>query len=116
MKKRVLIGIIVLAFIILTGIIYYFLIRDPNFVKCGIQNCHGPIVCGETTKYMACTAVFAPGDNCRSLASCEIIDGNCQVVEQEGYKECVNCISDCWTPSGQNINGSCYSWCSGFWS
>lgn len=89
MKKWELITIIILVLIALTGIIYYFFIRNPNFVKCGVQNCHGPIACGEIREVSECTMEFAPGDGCRHLASCKIREEKCQVVEQPGYAECL---------------------------
>jgi hypothetical protein len=63
--------------------------------KCGIENCHGlDIVCGPNIAEM-CTAIYMAGDNCRQLASCEIINGNCQMANSPRFETCKSCVNKC---------------------
>jgi hypothetical protein len=67
---------------------------------CGIQNCHGMgISCGPNMVEM-CTMEYQLGDKCRSLASCQNINGSCTVVKQAGYDKCVSCVEECNRTSG----------------
>lgn len=67
---------------------------------CGIQNCHGmEISCGKNVAEM-CTMEYQLGDKCRSLASCQNVNGSCNVVQQPGYTSCVSCVEQCNKTSG----------------
>ncbi|MCX6701105.1 MAG: hypothetical protein NTV68_14510 [Methanomicrobiales archaeon] len=67
---------------------------------CGIQNCHGmEISCGKNIAEM-CTMEYQLGDKCRSLASCQNVNGSCSVVKQEGYTVCMSCVEECNKTSG----------------
>ncbi len=69
---------------------------------CGIQNCHGmEISCGPNVVEM-CTMQYMLGDKCRSLASCQNINGSCTVVKQEGYTKCVSCVEECKRTAGSD--------------
>jgi hypothetical protein len=69
---------------------------------CGIQNCHGmEISCGPKVVEM-CTMQYMLGDKCRSLASCQNINGSCAVVKQEGYTKCVSCVEECNRTNGND--------------
>ncbi|MEI7433458.1 MAG: hypothetical protein WCJ93_04320 [Methanomicrobiales archaeon] len=69
---------------------------------CGIQNCHGmEISCGPQVVEM-CTMEYQLGDKCRSLASCQNINGSCTVVKQEGYTKCVSCVEECNRTAGND--------------
>jgi hypothetical protein len=69
---------------------------------CGIQNCHGmEISCGPNVVEM-CTMQYMLGDKCRSLASCQNINGSCTVVKQEGYSKCVSCVEECIRTAGSD--------------
>jgi hypothetical protein len=69
---------------------------------CGIQNCHGmEISCGPNVVEM-CTMEYRLGDKCRSLASCQDINGSCTVVKQEGYTKCVSCVEECNRTAGND--------------
>ena len=63
--------------------------------KCGMENCHGlDITCGSNVPEL-CTLVYQFGDNCRQYASCEIIDGQCQLVTSNKFYECKSCVEKC---------------------
>lgn len=67
---------------------------------CGVQNCHGmEISCGPDVAEM-CTMEYQLGDKCRSLASCQNVNGSCTIVKQEGYTRCVSCVEQCNKTSG----------------
>lgn len=69
---------------------------------CGIQNCHGmEISCGPDVVEM-CTMDYQLGDKCRSLASCQNINGSCTVIKQEGYTKCVSCVEECNRTAGND--------------
>ncbi len=63
--------------------------------ECEIENCHGlEIECGpDITEF--CTEVYQLGDKCRNFASCEIINGECQLAENQQFEECKSCVEDC---------------------
>lgn len=62
---------------------------------CGIENCHGvDITCGENIAEI-CTAMYALGDFCRAYASCAVVDGQCQLVENPLFVECRTCVQQC---------------------
>jgi hypothetical protein len=68
---------------------------SPITDKCGIENCHGlDITCGSNVPE-ACTEIYMAGDNCRQFASCEIIDGDCQLVTTEKFESCKACVEQC---------------------
>ncbi|HUW22128.1 MAG TPA: hypothetical protein VMW41_05705 [Candidatus Bathyarchaeia archaeon] len=68
--------------------------RDPG-VKCAMENCHGlEITCGPNVPTY-CTMMHAMGDSCRYYASCQIIDGKCQLVKSKEFDLCKNCIESC---------------------
>ncbi|MDD4351756.1 MAG: hypothetical protein PHU71_02125 [Candidatus Gracilibacteria bacterium] len=70
-------------------------IVDPNPIACGIENCHGlDIVCGPNVPE-ACTMMYMAGDNCRQFASCEILDGTCQMAPSSEFENCKACVEDC---------------------
>ncbi len=63
--------------------------------KCGIENCHGlDITCGSNVPE-DCDMMYAFGDRCRQYASCEVIDGKCQLVKSEKFEECKACAEGC---------------------
>ena len=63
--------------------------------RCGIENCHGlDIICGENVPD-ECTAIYKFGDRCRQYVKCEIVDGECILVEGREFKECKLCVQKC---------------------
>jgi len=63
--------------------------------ECGIENCHGlNITCGPDVPEF-CTEIYMLGDKCRKYASCEIIEGECKLVESEKFLECKACVEKC---------------------
>jgi len=63
--------------------------------KCGIEGCHGlDITCGPNVPEI-CTLEYAAGDNCRQYASCQIVDGNCQLVTTQKFNGCKSCVEKC---------------------
>ena len=70
--------------------------------RCGIENCHGlDITCGSNMP-QACTEIYEFGDRCRQYASCNIVDGECQLVEGIEFEECKSCIEKCLEDSQEN--------------
>ena len=62
---------------------------------CKVENCHGlDIKCGSNPPE-ACTMMYALGDKCLPLATCGIVDGECQVVENERFTVCKSCVDKC---------------------
>lgn len=62
---------------------------------CAITNCHGlEIACGEKAPDF-CTKMYVAGDLCRSLASCQRVDGVCQPHLSEEFLWCAACVREC---------------------
>ena len=82
-------------------------------IRCGIENCHGlDIICGENVPE-ACTAMYKFGDRCRQYVRCEIVDEECILIEDRGFKECKLCVQKCQEAfKGDMIKGfECESQC-----
>jgi len=63
--------------------------------ECGIENCHGlAITCGPNVAE-ACTFQYEIGDKCRSYASCQVVDGKCQLVKKPEFEVCKSCVEKC---------------------
>ena len=63
--------------------------------ECGMENCHGlDITCGSDVQEV-CNEMYMAGDNCRQFASCQIIDGNCELKESVEFKNCKSCVEEC---------------------
>lgn len=68
---------------------------NSNDNQCAVTNCHGSKVeCGYSEP-VACTAIYEPGDRCRSLVECKVVESNCQAVALAGYQQCVRCVEQC---------------------
>ena len=63
--------------------------------KCGIQSCHGlEISCGANVPEM-CTMEYQGGDNCRQLAVCQVVDGQCTQADSPRFEACKACVEQC---------------------
>lgn len=63
--------------------------------QCGIESCHGmDITCGPNVPEM-CTMEYVAGDNCRSFAKCETVDGLCAQAYSPKFEECKSCGNQC---------------------
>ncbi len=63
--------------------------------KCGIENCHGlDIACGPNIPE-TCDMMYAAGDNCRQYASCQTMNGQCQLVKTQKFDDCKSCVEKC---------------------
>ena len=63
--------------------------------KCGIENCHGlDIECGPHVPQV-CTEIYKLGDFCRKYVHCALVDGKCQLLEDDRFTECVTCVREC---------------------
>ena len=93
--KRVILYAVIIIFVLFIGL--YFLSNRAALVGgCAPMECHGPeVTCDVRALEMRCTEGFMPGDQCRRLASCETLGGECQLVEGDGYRDCVDCVSSC---------------------
>lgn len=70
--------------------------------SCVLEPCHGlNIKCTESTRDMACTAMYQLGDNCRAEARCERVDGRCTLIKTEKFESCKRCVEQC-TKKHQN--------------
>jgi hypothetical protein len=70
-------------------------IPPNNSGGCGFENCHGlDIICGENVAEI-CSLEYQIGDFCRDYASCELISGDCQLVTDPTFDECVDCVEEC---------------------
>ncbi len=88
--------IVVLAGLVTLGFFYW---QTREVPKCGMENCHGlDIKCGPNIPD-ACTAIYKLGDFCRQFASCEIINGECQLVKSTEFDECKACVDECDKPT-----------------
>jgi hypothetical protein len=64
---------------------------------CKVENCHGlDIKCGPNPPE-ACTMMYALGDKCLPLATCGVVDGECQVVKNVDFSACKACVDKCLT-------------------
>jgi hypothetical protein len=109
MKNKQIFVILLILFLAL--IIVPFLSEIPNV--CGIENCHGlDIECGPNIPD-ACTEIYMLGDKCRQYASCEIIEGKCQLIRNSEFETCKSCIENCLErfPNGGNPAFECESNC-----
>lgn len=78
--------LILLSFIVWnSGVIQ----EDPfsNLEKCGVENCHGDIICGPNVVEI-CDEMFANEDACRQYESCKIINGECTVERTPEFYTC----------------------------
>jgi hypothetical protein len=92
--KKIIYLSIVALFVILS---LYFLSNSLNKTqaKCGIESCHGlEITCGQNVPEV-CDMMYQAGDRCRQYASCQIIQGKCQLVKGQGFDECKSCVERC---------------------
>jgi len=63
--------------------------------ECGIQECHGiDVTCGSNVPE-ACTLEYRLGDFCRQWAECGIVDGSCELLANEKFEQCGNCVVQC---------------------
>jgi hypothetical protein len=63
--------------------------------NCGMESCSGlNIACGPNVATM-CPEMYAVGDNCRQYASCQKIDGQCQLVKDQKFDNCKSCVEEC---------------------
>ena len=63
--------------------------------ECGIENCHGlEISCGPDIPE-ACDLEYVFGDRCRQYASCQVINGECQLVVGKKFDQCKACVEKC---------------------
>lgn len=63
--------------------------------KCGLENCHGlELSCGPNAPEV-CTEVYQLGDFCRQYASCQVVDGECQLDISAEFDLCKACVEDC---------------------
>lgn len=66
-----------------------------NQSNCGIENCHGlEITCGSNIPEV-CSLDYQLGDKCRQFAKCQIVNGRCQLVEDEDFQKCKSCVENC---------------------
>jgi len=63
--------------------------------ECGIENCHGNIVCGPNVVEI-CDEMYSEGDICRQYESCKVVDGQCTVERAPEFYSC---------ESGSKIDG-----------
>ncbi|HNX17871.1 MAG TPA: hypothetical protein PKM50_06045 [Methanoregula sp.] len=76
----------------------------PTVAACGIENCHGlKITCGPRIA-TDCTSELNADDHCRQYASCQIVDGTCQLVKKTKYDKCVSCVESCKSSFINNPN------------
>lgn len=62
---------------------------------CGVENCHGlEVSCGPNLP-LVCTETYEVGDRCRQYASCQIVSGNCSLVEGKEFNDCKTCVEAC---------------------
>jgi len=91
-KLLIIFLIVVLACLAILG---YFWWQMSKVQKCGIENCHGlDIKCGPNIPEV-CTAIYKLGDFCRQFASCEIVNGKCQLIKSAEFDECKACVDEC---------------------
>jgi hypothetical protein len=58
-----------------------------NSEKCGVENCHGDIICGPNVVEI-CDAMFSIEDDCRQYESCKVINGQCTVERTPEFYTC----------------------------
>ncbi|MBN1941167.1 MAG: hypothetical protein JW772_03215 [Candidatus Diapherotrites archaeon] len=88
MKKRILLALLIASIVLFSGC------PEPPLpeLECQVSNCHGPVECDmlPSDNTMACTLVIMMGDECRSLASCELVNDVCTVVHEQDYLDCLD--------------------------
>lgn len=107
-NEKLFYGILVICVLVIGGISLFVYLDKTTFIlppkekepgveegKCGIENCHGlDITCGPNIPEV-CTMEYAFGDGCRQYASCQIINGECQLIKSEKFEECKSCVEKC---------------------
>lgn len=67
----------------------------PISGKCGIENCHGlDIICGPAVPDV-CDTSYMAGDSCRQYASCQSVDGRCELEKSPKFDNCKSCVEKC---------------------
>lgn len=85
--------------------------------KCGMENCSGlEVTCGPNIpKY--CPEIYMVGSWCRQYASCQMIDGQCQLVKTAKFEACKTCIERCLKEFGDPMEVSqCDGECADKWT
>ena len=91
------------------------LIPLPLFgsAQCGIENCHGlDISCGPNVAEV-CDAMYMAGDTCRQFATCQVVNGRCELIIDSRFTACRSCVERCQAQFGEDAAGffGCESAC-----
>lgn len=70
-----------------------------NESKCTLSPCHGLNVSCVKNGNVACTMMYALGDNCRSFVRCEERGGECVMIKDPKFDTCKACIERCTSKS-----------------
>jgi len=73
--------------------------------KCGIENCHGlDITCGPNVAEV-CDAIYMAGDLCRQYATCQVVNGRCELAVDARFSACRGCVENCQAQFGEDAIG-----------
>ncbi|MFZ5376131.1 MAG: hypothetical protein ACOZAN_00480 [Patescibacteria group bacterium] len=84
-----------------------------NIATCGIEQCHGvDVTCGSNVPE-ACTLEFRIDDTCRSLIRCQQTGTRCELVKDDAFANCQNCVEKCMQLSDADQSLNCATKCIG---
>lgn len=99
-NKKLLLSVGLIFFLVVIGaaLFWHFYQKTPLIfpsTKCGPENCHGlNIKCGFNIPDV-CTEVYEIGDFCRQYAKCQVVDGKCELIKDNKFDYCKNCVEKC---------------------
>lgn len=71
-------------------------IASTSNAVCEIDNCNGlSFSCGADAPTDCDETKYELGDYCRQFINCEILEGECQYIENEDFNNCLDCVLAC---------------------
>ena len=96
-SKSIFLGFLLISVLLLSACKSQPIQQNPpeTNLKCGIQNCHGlDIACGQNVPEV-CTEEYQLGDFCRKFAACKVVNGQCQIEQNDKFEQCKSCVEGC---------------------
>ena len=94
-SRRTVLGVLLLTVLMLSACKSNSGQQSPKDWECGMENCHGlDISCGQNIPEV-CTEEYQLGDFCRRFAVCNVVNGQCQLNEDELFGQCKACADSC---------------------
>jgi hypothetical protein len=62
---------------------------------CGFESCHGLDLSCTSDPPKPCSKIYQIGDLCRRYASCEMMEGKCELAVTPEFAACKACVEKC---------------------